>query len=89
MEFSVKSSQRHSSDGRDSCQGANSAHENAVCDLLKILPAAEVPKYDEVTKDVLYAVMVLLSLQADDVESIDSTNNSQHEFWVPICCFTF
>jgi hypothetical protein len=32
--------------GRDSCQGANLADENAICDGLEILRAAVVPKHD-------------------------------------------
>jgi hypothetical protein len=41
------------------------------------------------TEEVPCVVAVLLSHQIDDVESIDSPNKGQHEFWVPIYCFIF
>jgi hypothetical protein len=39
--------------------------------------------FQNMTKEVLYVVTVLLSHQINDVESIDSTNNGQHEFSSP------
>jgi hypothetical protein len=44
--FLAKISQRHLSGGRDNCQGANLADENAVCGRPEILRAGVVPKYD-------------------------------------------
>jgi hypothetical protein len=46
IEFSAKSSQGPLSGGRGSCQGANLADENVVCNRLEILRAAVAPKYD-------------------------------------------
>jgi hypothetical protein len=39
--------------------------------------------FQNMTKEVLYIVIVLFSYQIDDVESIDSLNNDQHEFLGP------
>jgi hypothetical protein len=44
--FQRGSSQMLLSDGRDSCQGANLADENAVCGRLEMRRAAVVPEYD-------------------------------------------
>jgi hypothetical protein len=45
--------------------------------------------FQNMTKEVLCVATVLLSRQIDDAGSIDSANNGRHDFWVPICCFTF
>jgi hypothetical protein len=39
--------------------------------------------FQNMIKQVLYVVTVLLSRQIDDMESIDSPNNGQHEFLRP------
>jgi hypothetical protein len=44
IEFPGNGSQSLLSGGRDSCQGAKLADENAVCDRLEILRAALIPK---------------------------------------------
>jgi hypothetical protein len=45
-EFLAKSCQKPLSGGRDSCQGAKLADENAVCERLEMLRAVMVLKYD-------------------------------------------
>jgi hypothetical protein len=72
--------------GRHSCQGANLVDDNAVCAAWKY---CEHHWFQNITKEVLCVVTVLISHQINEVESIDSPNNDQHEFWFPICCFAF
>jgi hypothetical protein len=39
--------------------------------------------FQNMTEEILWAVIVLLNHQTDDVECIDSPNNDQHEFLGP------
>jgi hypothetical protein len=74
------------SGARASYQSANFADENAVCGRLEIVRGAVVPN---MTKVVLRVATVLLSHQIDDVESVDSPNNRQHEFLGPALLLHF